>query len=94
MLCGASRNPDIISFYNQYTTYCVLVKGKLNISWVFKKIGQNEYYDLRSLFTLTTNGTISNYDEVIKEYNIDNELATRDVNNFINKLVEAKLLDI
>ena len=33
-------------------------------------------------------------DKVIKEYNIDNELATRDVNNFINKLVEAKLLDI
>ena len=32
--------------------------------------------------------------KVIKEYNIDNELATRDVNNFINKLVEAKLLDI
>ena len=33
-------------------------------------------------------------EKVIKEYNIDNELATRDVNNFINKLVEAKLLDI
>ncbi|MBR6517342.1 MAG: PqqD family protein [Bacilli bacterium] len=33
-------------------------------------------------------------DKVVKEYNIDNELATRDVNNFINKLVEAKLLDI
>ena len=33
-------------------------------------------------------------DKVIKEYNIDNELATRDVSNFINKLVEAKLLDI
>ena len=33
-------------------------------------------------------------DKVIKEYNIDNELATQDVNNFINKLVEAKLLDI
>ena len=33
-------------------------------------------------------------DKVIKEYNIDNELATRDVNNFINKLVEAKLLEI
>lgn len=32
--------------------------------------------------------------KVVKEYNIDNELATRDVNNFINKLVEAKLLDI
>lgn len=30
------------------------------------KIGQNQYYDLRSLFTLTTNGTISNYDKVIK----------------------------
>lgn len=33
-------------------------------------------------------------DKVIKEYNIDNELANRDVNNFINKLIEAKLLDI
>ena len=33
-------------------------------------------------------------DKVIKEYNIDNELATQDVNNFINKLIEAKWLDI
>lgn len=33
-------------------------------------------------------------DKVIQEYGIDSELAARDVNNFINKLVEAKLLDI
>lgn len=33
-------------------------------------------------------------DKVIQEYGIDSELAKRDVNNFINKLVEAKLLDI
>ena len=32
-------------------------------------------------------------EKVIKEYSIDKELATRDVNAFINKLVEAKLLD-
>lgn len=31
--------------------------------------------------------------KVAKEYGIDNELATRDVTAFINKLVEAKLLD-
>ena len=33
-------------------------------------------------------------DKVIQEYGIDCELAARDVNNFINKLIEAKLLDI
>lgn len=33
-------------------------------------------------------------DKVIQEYGIDSELAARDVNNFIKKLVEAKLLDI
>lgn len=31
--------------------------------------------------------------KVINEYNIDNELASHDVNAFINKLIEAKLLD-
>lgn len=33
-------------------------------------------------------------DKVIQEYGIDSELAKRDVNNFINKLIEDKLLDI
>lgn len=32
-------------------------------------------------------------EKVAKEYEIDNELATRDVTLFINKLQEAKLLD-
>lgn len=31
--------------------------------------------------------------KVANEYEIDNELATRDVTTFINKLQEAKLLD-
>ncbi len=32
-------------------------------------------------------------DKVVNEYGIDKELAEKDVNSFINKLVEAKLLD-
>ena len=32
-------------------------------------------------------------DKVVNEYSIDKELAEKDVNSFINKLVEAKLLD-
>ena len=32
-------------------------------------------------------------EKVAKEYGIDKELASRDVTAFINKLVEAKLLD-
>lgn len=31
--------------------------------------------------------------KVVTEYNIDKDIANRDVNLFINKLVEAKLLD-
>lgn len=31
--------------------------------------------------------------KVVNEYGIDKELAEKDVNSFINKLVEAKLLD-
>lgn len=32
-------------------------------------------------------------DKVVNEYGIDKELAEKDVHSFINKLVEAKLLD-
>ncbi len=45
----------------------------------------------KCLETETTLEEIIN--KVAKEYEIENELATRDVTLFINKLQEAKLLD-
>mgnify|MGYP006329412505 FL=1 len=37
--------------------------------------------------------TLEVINKVINEYGIDEELATRDVNTFINKLIEANLLN-
>ncbi len=45
----------------------------------------------KCLETETTTDEVIN--KVKNEYDIDDELATRDVTAFINKLVEAKLLD-
>lgn len=45
----------------------------------------------KCLETETT--TVEVINKVKNEYGIDDELATRDVTAFINKLVEAKLLD-